>query len=108
MNLMPRSLIWALGFREKLDCPVDANPPAHEIVWTKNGLVIESREGIVTLLENGTLVVASVTNRDSGNYRCTAISSFGTGDSEIVQIEVKGQFGLHWYDICVGRKSVDI
>ena len=85
---MPRSVIWALGFKESLDCPVDANPPAYDIIWTKNGAVINYRPNH---LENGTLVIENVQQSDTGNYRCTAISSFGTGDSEIVQVEVKGK-----------------
>ena len=88
---MPRSLIWALGFMERLDCPVDANPPVTQIVWTKNGMIINFDDGPLHQLENGSLLVEQVTQEDSGNYRCTAISSYGNGDSEIVQVEVKGE-----------------
>lgn len=87
---MPRSVIWALGFKEKLLCPVDANPPAYSILWTKNGLVIQTSNRL-TILGNGTLVVSQVAESDSGNYRCTAISSIGNGESEIVQVLVKGE-----------------
>ena len=58
---MPRSLIWALGFKERLDCPVDANPEVHETVWTKNGVVINHlSNGRLTLIENGSLLVDKV------------------------------------------------
>jgi microcompartment protein CcmK/EutM len=87
---MPRSAIWALGFKEKLLCPVDANPPAYSILWTKNGMVIKTTSRL-TVMGNGTLVVSQVAMSDSGNYRCTAISSIGNGESEIVQVEVKGE-----------------
>ncbi|XP_060590949.1 uncharacterized protein LOC132745946 isoform X3 [Ruditapes philippinarum] len=88
VDQMPRSAIWALGFKEKLLCPVDANPPAYSILWTKNGMVIKTTSRL-TVMGNGTLVVSQVAMSDSGNYRCTAISSIGNGESEIVQVEVK-------------------
>ncbi|XP_053409115.1 uncharacterized protein LOC123561484 isoform X2 [Mercenaria mercenaria] len=89
VDQMPRSSIWALGFKEKLDCPVDANPPAYSILWTKNGMVLQPTTSRLTVLGNGTLVVSQVAMSDSGNYRCTAISSIGNGESDIVQVEVK-------------------
>lgn len=89
---MPRSLIWALGFKEKLDCPVDANPPIFNTAWTKNGVVISPQsDSRLSLQSNGSLVVENVIMSDTGNYRCTAFSSFGTGDSQIIQVEVKGR-----------------
>lgn len=90
IDRMPRSAIWAMGLREKLDCPVDANPPPYDILWTKNGLVLRPTSRLI-VMGNGTLVVSNITMSDSGNYRCTAISSIGNGESEIVQVEVKGK-----------------
>ncbi|KAL4228522.1 putative aminophospholipid-translocase [Mactra antiquata] len=89
IDQMPRSAIWAMGFKEKLDCPVRANPPAYSIVWTKNGIVVDTEPSRLVILGNGTLVVSQVAMGDAGNYRCTALSSFGTGESQIVQVEVK-------------------
>ena len=89
---MPRGLIWALGFSERLDCPVDANPPVTQIIWTKNGIIIDFGTSPLIQLTNGSLLVTQVTQSDAGNYRCTAISSYGNGDSEIVQVEVKGMY----------------
>ena len=91
---MPRSLIWALGFSERLDCPVDANPPVTQIIWTKNGIIINFGTSPLVQLANGSLLVDQVTQADAGNYRCTAISSYGNGDSEIVQVEVKGTYSV--------------
>ena len=92
IDQMPRSLIWALGFRERLDCPVDANPPTYNTLWTKNGVVINHlSDPRLNLQGNGSMIVENVMMSDTGNYRCTAISSFGSGDSQIVQVEVKGR-----------------
>ncbi|KAK3588825.1 hypothetical protein CHS0354_028474 [Potamilus streckersoni] len=88
-NKMTQHLIWALGFFEKLDCPVDANPPVYQFVWTKNGLIVDFAPSKLTLAPNGSLLVNKVDESDAGNYRCTAISSVGRGESDIVQVEVK-------------------
>ena len=95
---IPLRLIWALGFTEKLDCPVDANPPVTEFVWTKNGLVIMFENSPLQQLANGSLLVEQVTQSDAGNYRCTAKSSVGYDDSEIMQVEVKGKIYCSKYD----------
>lgn len=88
---MPTRVIWALRFKEKLGCPVDANPPTYNTMWTKNGALISHQtDPRLSLQTNGTLVVENVLMIDSGAYRCTAISTFGTGDSQPVQVEVKG------------------
>ena len=102
---MPRGLIWALGFSERLDCPVDANPPVTQIIWTKNGIIIDFGTSPLIQLTNGSLLVNQVTQSDAGNYRCTAISSYGNGDSEIVQVEVKGMYDKNnlndlWSESC--------
>ncbi|XP_052253632.1 protein turtle-like isoform X2 [Dreissena polymorpha] len=90
LDQMTRSVIWALDFQERLDCPVDANPPVYDTVWTKNGIVIDHQsDPRLMLLGNGSLLVHRVSTADSGNYRCTAMSTFGTGDSQIIQVEVK-------------------
>ncbi|KAL3886696.1 hypothetical protein ACJMK2_026675 [Sinanodonta woodiana] len=88
-NKMTQHLIWALGFFEKLDCPVDANPPVYQFVWTKNGQIVDFAPSKLTLALNGSLLINKVEESDAGNYRCTAISSVGRGESDIVQVEVK-------------------
>jgi hypothetical protein len=35
VNLMPSQVTWAKGYPEKLDCPVDSNPPVLNTTWTK-------------------------------------------------------------------------
>ena len=106
---IPRNLIWALGFKETIDCPVDANPPVNEIVWTKNGLVIKFLNNRMQLLANGTLLINKVRQEDAGNYRCTAVSNLGNGESEIIQVEVKGQFlGLIYWCFYFLDKSIKL
>ena len=72
-----------------------------EFVWTKNGLVIMFQNSPLQQLANGSLLVEQVTQSDSGNYRCTAKSSVGYDDSEIMQVEVKGKTYGGYSDIAI-------
>ena len=91
VKLMPVQVRWATGFREKLDCPVDANPPMTETLWTKGQTILDSR-GRFDVLLNGTLLVSGVEEGDAGSYFCTPVSALGQGQpSPNVQVIVRGQ-----------------
>ncbi|XP_046554205.1 LOW QUALITY PROTEIN: protein turtle homolog A-like [Haliotis rubra] len=86
---MPSQLTWAKGFREKIDCPVDANPSMTETIWTKDAMILDST-GRMAILTNGTLVIRNVTLLDSGSYSCTPVSLLGRGEtSPHVQVIVR-------------------
>ena len=87
---MPVQVRWATGFREKLDCPVDANPPMTETLWTKGQAILDSK-GRFDVLLNGTLLVSGVKEEDTGSYFCTPVSALGQGQpSPNVQVIVRG------------------
>ncbi|KAJ8316251.1 hypothetical protein KUTeg_006265 [Tegillarca granosa] len=89
-DLIHKRLIWALGFQEQLDCPVDANPPVTEIIWSKDNYLVEFSSNRRTQLSNGTLLVKRVEQIDAGQYSCIPLSTAGRGDtSPIVQIVVR-------------------
>ncbi|XP_067678014.1 protein turtle-like isoform X2 [Haliotis asinina] len=86
---MPSQLTWAKGFREKIDCPVDANPTMTETIWTKDAMILDGT-GRMAILTNGTLVIRNVTLLDSGSYSCTPVSLLGRGEtSPHVQVIVR-------------------
>ena len=88
---MPNRVTWALGFTERLDCMVDANPPFSEILWQKDNLMVQFG-GSTTQLANGSLLVYNVKKSDEGSYSCTPISPLGTGQlSPLVQVIVQGR-----------------
>ncbi|KAK3106932.1 hypothetical protein FSP39_003286 [Pinctada imbricata] len=90
VDLMESQVTWALGFRQRLDCPVDANPPVHEVSWTKNSYVVDFSSSRLTQLSNGSLLVYQVQQVDAGSYSCTPISSVGSGKSSpLVQVIVQ-------------------
>ncbi|KAL8605956.1 hypothetical protein ACOMHN_065697 [Nucella lapillus] len=76
---MNSQAIWAKGFREKLDCPVDSNPPMVRTVWTKDQRQLLGSRGRWDILLNGTLLVSNVQEQDGGSYSCTPISAVGEG-----------------------------
>ncbi|XP_076112094.1 protein turtle homolog A-like isoform X4 [Mytilus galloprovincialis] len=87
---MPSRLIWALGFTERLDCLVDANPPVSEIIWIKDRFIVQFGQGSTTQLANGSLLIYNVKKSDEGSYSCTPVSSLGNGQpSPLVQVIVR-------------------
>ncbi|XP_076458044.1 protein turtle homolog A-like isoform X2 [Babylonia areolata] len=86
---MQSKVRWAKGFREKLDCPVDSNPPMVETIWTKGQTILDS-VGRFDILLNGTLLVTNVREDDGGSYTCTPVSLLGQGQpSPNVQVIVR-------------------
>ncbi|KAK7105892.1 hypothetical protein V1264_017214 [Littorina saxatilis] len=86
---MPVQVRWAKGFMEKLDCPVDANPPMTDTMWTKGQSTLDS-SGRIDILLNGSLLVSNVKEEDAGTYFCTPVSALGSGQiSPNVQVIVR-------------------
>jgi len=91
---MPVEVYLGRGLPGSLDCMVDANPPASQVVWTKN----ERPLNVVSLPRvfvdrQGSLVFRSVSHADEGRYTCAAYSSLGAGrSSTTVRVYVRGMF----------------
>nr|KAG5703598.1 hypothetical protein BaRGS_000983 [Batillaria attramentaria] len=86
---MQAQVTWAKGFRQQLDCPVDANPPVTRIVWLKGSTILAST-GRFDILLNGTLMVSNVEESDAGSYSCIPYSALGEGtQSRFVQVIVR-------------------
>ena len=90
---MPVRLFLPRGMMGRIDCPVDANPPATLIVWTKNEKVVDfSRTKRMKTNKQGTLVIYSVISTDEGRYACTPYSPLGAGQASTpVQVLVRGE-----------------
>lgn len=89
---MPVSVIWARGLQQSLNCPVDANPPLIETIWTKGQQTKIQSQGRFDILLNGTLLVSDVQQTDAGSYSCTPKSALGLGEpSPNVQVVVRGK-----------------
>ncbi|XP_055865968.1 uncharacterized protein LOC106054729 isoform X2 [Biomphalaria glabrata] len=86
---MPAEITWAKGYLQQIDCPVDANPPLKNVLWTKDQNSVSSM-GRFDILENGTLLVSNVEESDAGSYKCTPYNVLGSGPSSPrVQVQVK-------------------
>jgi len=99
---LPPRVYLTRGLTGRIDCPVDANPPATIILWAKNGVMVEddertpmiggSRGRRVRTSRHGTLFIRSVEKTDEGRYVCTPYSPLGKGQTSMpVQIFVRGQ-----------------
>ncbi|BFZ14426.1 hypothetical protein BsWGS_17465 [Bradybaena similaris] len=86
---LPTQLIWAKGYRQQIDCPVDSNPPLLHVIWVKDQSQVQSK-GRNDVLSNGTLLVSDVMDVDAGSYRCTPENAMGQGlSSSRVQVVVR-------------------
>uniref|UniRef100_A0AAQ4PDP8 Contactin 3b n=1 Tax=Gasterosteus aculeatus aculeatus TaxID=481459 RepID=A0AAQ4PDP8_GASAC len=67
------------GSQVTLECKPQASPPAISL-WKKGNEILQRTERI-TLLSNGTLMIANVTRRDAASYTCVAKNQFGTAST---------------------------
>ncbi|XP_078083679.1 hemicentin-1-like [Mustelus asterias] len=65
--------------REKvtLPCPANGTPPP-SIRWLQNGLDLSANEPGISILEDGSLLIDSVSPYDSGDYLCIATNEAGS------------------------------
>jgi hypothetical protein len=89
---MPAFLYLPNGMRGEIRCPVDANPPITQVLWTKNNHKVNVMTSPKLAIDsNWTLIFSAVEERDAGRYTCTPYSVLGTGNtSPVVQVFVKG------------------
>ncbi|XP_042564323.1 protein turtle homolog B [Clupea harengus] len=88
---MPSVIYGALGFHGYIRCPADANPPVNKVTWRKDGLPlrIEKHPGW-TLMADGNILVAEVTEDMLGTYTCTPYNVLGsTGQSRAATLVLK-------------------
>ena len=86
MSLKPHSSLLE-GERLTLTC--QANEATKEILWTKDGVLVNTRASISSIRNNSTLVIEKVLTSDSGKYSCNAVNKAGSASSS-VDIRVTG------------------
>lgn len=82
----------ARGLTGRIDCPVDANPPASVIMWSKNDrFIVPSNNHRLRISKHGMLIIKDIDSRDEGFYSCLPYSPLGKGNkSESFQVHVRG------------------
>ena len=93
---MPMQLYLPLGMMGRIECPIEANPAITQVVWTKDGHVVNfATQSRLKLTRQGTLVIQTVVSSDDGTYTCTPYSPIGAGKSSPpVQVNVRGKYPL--------------
>lgn len=81
------------GMLGRIECPVEANPPATRIVWSVNEQIIDpDRTPRIRVNKLGALVLRSVEKEDEGRYSCRPYSPLGSGQMSLpVQVFVRGE-----------------
>ena len=90
---MPVRMYLPRGMLGRIDCPVDANPPATLIMWAKNDRIIDAPStSRLRVNKHGQLIIKSVISEDEGRYSCTPYSPLGAGQMSMpVQVLVRGK-----------------
>lgn len=65
--------------------------PSPMISWEHNGVTVDTDDARVTVLPNGTLIIAMVMMSDMGDYQCFATNALGTVESDVVLLMVEGR-----------------
>ncbi|KAM7306636.1 hemicentin-2-like [Ixodes scapularis] len=76
-----------------LECEIQANPMATHVHWYLNSDPIAAFP-LDVYQHTVTLRKTQVTPRDSGEYQCAALSSYGVGRSNVVNIYINGYVGI--------------
>ena len=93
LDSLPAQLYLARSMLGRIECPVDAHPPAELTTWSRDGRVIDvTRTTRMRVTPSGALVIRAVTGEDEGRYACTPESRLGAGKtSHPVQVIVRGE-----------------
>ncbi|XP_064477865.1 protein sidekick-like isoform X1 [Ornithodoros turicata] len=76
----PENVTVLDGMDAQLTCGVVGSPTPNT-TWLYNGVVPLQSEGRIQIMDNGNLLLASVTTSDSGEYSCTRANSAGSVSS---------------------------
>ncbi|XP_063873106.1 synaptogenesis protein syg-2-like isoform X1 [Scylla paramamosain] len=74
-----------------LYCQVSANPSVSNVSWSLNGKELTSNSSAKISMDRYNLYLGKVDRSLSGNYRCTATNSEGTGESEPLHLKVRAK-----------------
>ncbi|XP_050721935.1 nephrin-like [Eriocheir sinensis] len=70
------------------ECDVDCNPPAREVVWTKDNERVTSQRKEGILVSDRNLVLQTVRRSSAGDYTCTATNTQGTTTSNTLHLDI--------------------
>ena len=80
----------AVGETVSLDCSAPRGRPEPEVVWLKDGQVVQPGGRVQVQLQGG-LVVRGVHKEDAGRYVCRAVNMAGTRETQPVKLGVHGK-----------------
>jgi len=84
----PQSQVLKEDDKAILDCKVTSKPPS-KISWLKGSDPI-AKDGRVSVLANGSVVITKLVPKDSGLYKCSADHDGGWSDSAEANLTVMG------------------
>lgn len=70
------------------ECDVTCNPPAREVIWTKDNERVTSQRKEGILVSDQNLVLQTVRRSSAGNYTCTATNTQGSTTSNTLPLDI--------------------
>ncbi|XP_019871774.2 hemicentin-1 isoform X2 [Aethina tumida] len=71
------------------ECNIKANPKQHKITWFHDGMLVSQNMSSGVIISTQSLVLQSVTRRQSGAYTCSATNNRGEKSSAPVNLRVR-------------------
>ncbi|XP_071514967.1 protein turtle homolog B-like [Panulirus ornatus] len=71
------------------ECEVVANPPAREIVWRKDDVLVTNQRKAGVLVSGRNLVLQMVRRSSAGNYTCSAANTLAAATSNVVHLDIR-------------------
>jgi len=71
------------------DCLVDASPKPHKILWFQDDTPLHHNTAEGVILTNRSLVLQGIDRTRSGGYTCQALNAVGSGQSQVIKLDVK-------------------
>ncbi|KAK4309229.1 hypothetical protein Pmani_019125, partial [Petrolisthes manimaculis] len=71
------------------ECELSCNPPAKDVVWRKNGKVVEQDKKAGIIVSPRNLVLQMVRRSSAGNYTCTVTNNMGTTVSNVMPLAIR-------------------
>ncbi|XP_077985051.1 protein turtle homolog A-like [Glandiceps talaboti] len=90
VKTMPLNTYIPNGLMGIIPCTINSNPPLLNVIWIKDGTVVDTTDVRYDIRYNGDLLIKEVDITDQGQYTCTPYNELGTrGESLPTNVLVK-------------------
>ncbi|KAM4678063.1 immunoglobulin superfamily DCC subclass member 3 [Discoglossus pictus] len=106
-HVFPRDAVLEEGGVARFQCQIYGLPEP-DIVWERNGEILDTNNPRYTLLPTGVLQITALLPEDAGTYRCVATNAAGMKHSPMAALTITGSHSTGYKDpmILVGPENL--